>query len=69
MIKIKKGLDIPISGSSEHKITDFKTPRSVALAGSDFHGLKPGKFVNDGDHVIIGLTICEDKKKPGVILT
>ena len=41
MKKIRKGLDIPISGSPEHKITDFKTPRSVALVGSDFHGLNP----------------------------
>ena len=69
MKKIRKGLDVPISGSPEHKITDFKTPRSVALVGSDFHGLKPLMFVNEGDHVKIGQPIFEDKKNPGVIFT
>ena len=69
MKKIRKGLDIPISGSPEHKITDFKTPRSVALVGSDFHGLKPLMLVNEGDQVKIGQPIFEDKKNPGVIFT
>ncbi len=69
MKKIRKGLDIPISGSPEHKITDFKTPRSVGLVGSDFHGLKPLMLVNEGDHVKIGQPIFEDKKNPGVIFT
>ena len=69
MKKIRKGLDIPISGSPEHKISDFKTPRSVALVGSDYHGLKPLMFVNKGDHVKTGQPIFEDKKNPGVIFT
>ena len=69
MKKIRKGLDIPISGSPEHKITDFKTPRSVALVGSDFLGLKPLMLVNEGDQVKIGQPIFEDKKNPGVIFT
>ena len=54
MKKIRNGLDIPISGSPEHKITDFKKPRSVALLGSDYHGLKPSMLVKEGDNVKIG---------------
>ena len=69
MKKIRKGLDIPISGSPEHKITDFKTPRSIGLVGSDFHDLKPLMLVNEGDQVKIGQPIFEDKKNPGVIFT
>ena len=54
MIKIKKGLDIPISGSPEDKITDFKKPRSVAVIGSDYHGLQPAMLVEEGNRVKIG---------------
>ena len=69
MIEIKKGLDIPISGSSEHKITDFKKPRSVALIGSDYHGLKPAMLVKEGDEVKIGQPLFEDKANLGVLFT
>ena len=52
MIKIKKGLDIPISGSPEDSISDFKKPRSVGLIGSDYNGLKPAMLVKEGDKVL-----------------
>ena len=51
MKKIRNGLDIPISGSPEHKIADFKKPRSVALLGADYHGLKPSMLVKEGETV------------------
>ncbi|HCL38017.1 MAG TPA: NADH:ubiquinone reductase (Na(+)-transporting) subunit A, partial [Marinobacter hydrocarbonoclasticus] len=41
MIKIKKGLDLPISGAPEQTITDGKPVRHVALIGFDYHGMKP----------------------------
>ena len=69
MIKIKKGLNIPISGTPEDKITDFKNPRSVALVGSDYHGLKPAMLVKEGEKVKIGQPLFEDKKNPWVIFT
>ena len=67
MIKIKKGLNIPISGTPEDKITDFKNPRSIALVGSDYHGLKPAMLVTEGEKVKIGQPLFKDKKNPGVI--
>ena len=69
MIKIKKGLNIPISGTPEDKITDFKNPRSVALVGSDYHGLKPAMLVTEGEKVKIGQPLFKDKKNPGVIFS
>ena len=69
MKKIRNGLDIPISGSPEHKITDFKKPRSVALLGADYHGLKPFMLVKEGDRVKIGQPLFEDKKNKGVVFT
>lgn len=69
MIIIKKGLDIPISGTPEGEITDFKKPRSVALVGSDYHGLKPAMLVSEGERVRIGQPLFEDKKNLGVLFT
>ena len=68
MVKIKKGLDIPISGSPEDNISDFKKPRSVALLGSDYHGLKPSMLVSEGEEVKLGQPIFTDKKNPGIFL-
>ena len=69
MKKIRNGLDIPISGSPEHKISDFKKPRSVALLSADYHGLKPSMLVKEGDRVKIGQPLFEDKKNEGVLFT
>ena len=69
MIRIKKGLDIPISGSPEDKISDSKKPRAVGLIGSDYHGMKPAMLVKEGDRVKIGQPLFEDKKNPGVVFT
>ena len=41
MIKVRRGLDLPISGSPEQKIFDGPAIGQVALIGSDYHGLKP----------------------------
>ena len=41
MIKISKGLDLPISGNPSTYITDKPKNTSVALLGSDFVGMKP----------------------------
>ena len=69
MVKIKKGLDIPITGSPEDNISDFKKPRSVALLGSDYHGLKPSMLVSEGEEVKLGQPIFTDKKNPGIFFT
>ena len=69
MVKIKKGLDIPISGSPEDNISVFKKPRSVALLGSDYHGLKPSMLVSEGEEVKLGQPIFTDKKNPGIFFT
>ncbi len=37
MIKIKRGLDLPISGAPEQRIEAARPVRSVALIGFDYH--------------------------------
>ncbi len=69
MVKIKKGLDLPISGSPEQKITDGNKVSKVALVGFDYVGMKPTMFVQVGDTVKKGQVLFEDKKTAGVKYT
>ena len=64
--KIKKGLDIPLSGAPEQKISAGAEVSSVALIGLDVHDLKPGMYVREGDRVKLGQPLFFDKQNPGV---
>jgi len=69
MIKIKKGLNIPINGEPTEEINDSKKSRSVAILGDDYIGMKPSMLVEEGDEVRLGQVLFEDKKNPGVLFT
>jgi len=62
MIKIKKGLDLPIAGSPQQKITDGNPVSRVALVGYDYVGMKPTMLVQVGDSVKKGQVLFTDKK-------
>lgn len=68
-IKIKRGLDLPISGAPEQKIYDQPDVRQVALLGVDYLGMKPTMHVAIGDEVKLGQLVCVDKKMPLVRYT
>jgi len=69
MIKIKKGLDLPISGAPEQSISDGKAVRHVAVVGFDYNGMKPTMEVKEGDRVKRGTLLFSDKKTEGVRYT
>jgi Na+-transporting NADH:ubiquinone oxidoreductase subunit A len=69
MIKIKKGLDLPISGKPKQSITKGNGVSKVALVGSDFKGMKPTMLVQVGDNVKKGQPLFGDKKTKGVLYT
>ena len=69
MIRISKGLDLPISGAPKASLSDEPVSSSVALLSNDFVGMKPTMFVKEGDEVKAGQKIFEDKKNPGVFFT
>lgn len=69
MIKIKKGLDIPISGAPESRIEEASPSRTVALVGYDYIGMKPTMLVKEGDRVLTGQAVFTDKKTEGVSYT
>lgn len=69
MIKLNRGLDLPISGAPEQRISDGAKARSVALVGFDYVGMKPTMEVQEGDRVRTGQLLFSDKKTPGVRFT
>jgi len=69
MIIIRKGLDLPISGIPVQQILPCATPRHVAILGDDYVGMRPTMLVQEGDSVIKGQALFEDKKNPGVLFT
>ncbi len=69
MIKIKKGLTLPITGQPEATVHDGAEVKTVALLGSDYVGMKPTMLVAEGDKVKKGQVIFVDKKLPEVKYT
>ena len=69
MIKIKRGLNIPIQGTPSSTIDAFVTPRNIGVVGHDYHGMKPTMEVREGDTVQKGQVLFSDKKTPGVHYT
>ena len=68
-IKLRKGLDIPIAGTSNAKIAKSIVSDTVALKPTDFKGLIPKLVVKEGDTVLAGDTLFVDKKRPEIRFT
>ncbi|WP_120995689.1 Na(+)-translocating NADH-quinone reductase subunit A [Stutzerimonas urumqiensis] len=69
MIKIRRGLDLPIAGAPTQRIESGRPVRSVAVIGFDYPGMKPTMSVQVGDRVKLGQVLFSDKKNPGVDFT
>lgn len=69
MIKIKKGLDLPIKGAPQQQIHDGNAVSRVAILGEEYVGMRPTMHVQVGDAVKKGQVLFEDKKNPGVKFT
>jgi Na+-transporting NADH:ubiquinone oxidoreductase subunit A len=66
IIRITKGLDLPISGKLEQRVHVAKPVRHVGVLGVDHIDLKPAMLVAEGDKVKLGQALFEHKKLPGV---
>ena len=69
MIKLKKGLDIPLAGSPKQEISTGNAITTVAVLGEEYIGMRPTMAVEVGDTVKKGQVLFEDKKTPGVKFT
>ncbi len=66
VIKIKKGLDIPLAGKAETVFGQTQLPGLFAVKPIDFHGITPKVVVKEGEAVKIGSVLFYDKYHPEV---
>ncbi|HSD70671.1 MAG TPA: Na(+)-translocating NADH-quinone reductase subunit A [Woeseiaceae bacterium] len=69
LIRIRKGLDIPLAGAPQQLVSTGAEVSSVALLGADTPGLKPAMAVQAGDRVKLGQPLYTDKRNPAVPFT
>jgi Na+-transporting NADH:ubiquinone oxidoreductase subunit A len=67
--RIRKGLDLPISGQPTQVIRDTPRVTRVAVMADDFPGMKPRMEIEEGETVKRGQVLFEDRKSPGVLHT
>jgi len=67
--RIKRGLDLPISGRPEQKIGEANPVSQVGIVADDYIGMRPTMAVREGDRVTKGQLLFDDKKTPGVRYT
>ena len=51
MIKITKGLNLPIAGMPSQQISSKTAVKRVALLGEEYIGMRPSMAVREGDRV------------------
>ena len=69
MIRIKRGLNLPINGQPEQQIYLGNPVTKVALIGPDFVGVKPDFAIAVGDQVKLGQLLFTDKQRPEIHFT
>lgn len=68
-IKLKQGLNLPISGAPVQDIKPGPEIGRLGLVSADFVGMKPTLAVGVGDRVKLGQLLFADKKNEGVNFT
>lgn len=69
MIRVRRGLDVPIAGAARQTIASGAEVREVALLGDDYAGMRPTMRVELGERAKLGQVLFSDKKTPGVVYT
>ena len=68
-ITIRKGLDLPINGAAELRLTDARSISTYAVKPTDFVGLTPRLLVEEGDNVAVGDALFCDKNNERIRFT
>ncbi len=69
IVKLKRGLDIPLIGKAEARLEPEVASGSYAVNPSDFQGVIPKMLVKVGDSVKAGSPLFFDKNRPELIFT
>jgi Na+-transporting NADH:ubiquinone oxidoreductase subunit A len=67
LIKIKKGLNIPLAGDAEKILQAAPRANTYAVCPPDFHGLTPKMLVREGDTVKAGAPLFFDKYNEEIV--
>lgn len=67
IIKIKKGLDIPVAGQPSDQVESYR-PKTVAVTPDDFPGYKWKAIAKPGDRVTVGSTLLQAKEDDDIRL-
>ena len=67
--RIKKGLDLPITGAPDQQIEDGPGVTSCAVVGADYLDLKAKVLVAEGERVRLGQPLFADRRFEGVFYT
>ncbi len=67
-IRIKKGLDIPLSGDAERFVVDMRGEERYAVKPPDVVGFTPRLLVAEGDEVAAGQPLVENKSDARITL-
>ena len=65
---LKKGLDIPVAGEAELRVSKTIAPGVVAVEPTVFKGFLPRLLVKEGDPVLCGSPVLADKTNPDILL-
>lgn len=68
-ITIRKGLDLPINGAAEKRVTDARSIRLYAVKPTDYVGLTPRLLVEEGETVHLGDALFCDKNDERIRFT
>jgi Na+-transporting NADH:ubiquinone oxidoreductase subunit A len=68
-ITIRKGLDLPIGGVAEQRLTDARSISTYAVKPTDFVGLTTRLLVEEGDVVAVGDALFCDKSDERIRFT
>ena len=67
-IVLKKGLDIPVNGAAEPRLSKTVSPDIIAVEPTAFKGFTPRLLVKEGDRVLAGSPVMSDKKNASILL-
>jgi Na+-transporting NADH:ubiquinone oxidoreductase subunit A len=68
-IRIRKGLDIRLTGEAEKVLSNTDPAKVVAIKPTDFHGLVPKVLVKPGEQVKVGTPLFSDKYNERILFT
>jgi len=60
-VKLRKGLDIRLLGVANKVKTEAALPKTVVIRPTDFHGIIPKMLLKEGEPVVAGSPIFQDK--------